>query len=71
MLEDSIHTEANSWEALYYPLWESSVHCLCHLIIPMCKDFKGFFLLDVCLVSLIFLLPSLESSSIMGTEQAW
>lgn len=34
MLENSVHTNANSWEVLHYPLWEPSVHDLCHLIIP-------------------------------------
>lgn len=68
MLEDSIYTEANSWEVFYYFLWEFFVYCLCYFIIFMCKDFKGFFLFDVCLVSLIFLLFSLELSSIMGIE---
>ena len=34
MLENSVHTDANSWEVLHYPLWEPSVHGLRHLIIP-------------------------------------
>lgn len=34
MLENSVHTDAKSWEALHYPLWEPSVHGLHRLIIP-------------------------------------
>lgn len=41
MLENSVHTDAKSWEALHYPLWEPSVHGLHRLIIPAREDSKG------------------------------
>lgn len=61
MLEGSINSETNSWEAFYHPLWVPFVHGLAHLIIPGYKGLKGFQgIFDPG--SLIFLLLNLESS---------